>query len=426
MSSLLEVRDLTVMYRGRGRRKDKVALEGVSVSLNEGETLGLVGESGSGKSTLGNTVLGLVRPERGRIGFDGNDIAGLTGAARRKLSTQIQAVFQDPYTSFNPHRTIEQSMGETLANSPPMSRRETRARVLAMLERVGLDSTALSKFPAQFSGGQRQRISIARALLPEPRLVVCDESVSALDLSVQAQILNLLLELQRERGVAYLFITHDLSVVRHMSTRIAVLEHGKLIEQGDAAGVTDEPSQPYTRRLISASLSADAELQRDRRSTRRAMTLLAADATGDRSKLADEVLRTLEHQAVTEVFAQLVPQSRALALPLSRGLAGVADVDGVTALRAAVLELAPRTAEAMTPAAMLTFVQEARARKCSALFSRGQSGMLYGLIRDLAVAIETGDRARALELVGSFDEPLEPSPHPNGARAGEHTIESQA
>ena len=411
MSSLLEIRSLSVLYRGRGRRKDKVALDDVSVSVGEGETLGLVGESGSGKSTLGNCVLGLVQPARGTIAFDGRDITRASRSDRRALSTQIQAVFQDPYSAFNPHRTIEQSVSETLANLPRMSRAEKRARVVAMLERVGLDQSALAKFPAQFSGGQRQRIAIARALLPEPRLVVCDESVSALDLSVQAQILNLLLELQRERGVAYLFITHDLSVVRHMSTRIAVLQQGRLVEDGDAGVVTEQPSQPYTRRLIAASLDADADLQQARRATRRAMTRLTADGAGDRVSLGDEVLRALEQQAVTEALAQAAPAATSLELALSRA-GGASDLDSLIDLRAAVLELAPRTSNAMTPAAILAHVQEARARRCGALSARGQADVLVGRIRDLATAMDGGDRGRARSLVSSFDEPSEgATPH---------------
>jgi len=421
MSRLLEICDLSVLYRGRGRRKDKVALDDVSVSLGEGETLGLVGESGSGKSTLGNCVLGLVQPARGTIAFDGRDITRASRSDRRALSTQIQAVFQDPYSSFNPHRTIQQSVSETLASLPTMSHAEKRARVVAMLERVGLDRSALAKFPAQFSGGQRQRIAIARALLPEPRLVVCDESVSALDLSVQAQILNLLLELQRERGVAYLFITHDLSVVRHMSTQIAVLQQGRLVEEGDARVVTEQPTQPYTRRLIAASLSADADLQQDRRAARRAMTRLTADTTGDLVGRVDEVLRTMEHQAVTEALAQPTPQAAALRLALSHGAESFGDVDSLIDLRAAVLELAPRTSEAMTPDAVLTPVQEARARLCGAVSARGQSGVLVGRIRDLADAIDAGDRGRARALVGSLDGPFESVASSGGADAS-HTF----
>jgi len=417
MSALLEIRNLSVLYRGRGRRKDKVALDDVSVSVGEGETLGLVGESGSGKSTLGNCVLGLVQPARGTITFDGRDITSASRSDRRSLSTQIQAVFQDPYSSFNPHRTIEQSVSETLANVATMSRADKRARVVAMLERVGLDRSALAKFPAQFSGGQRQRIAIARALLPEPRLVVCDESVSALDLSVQAQILNLLLELQRERGVAYLFITHDLSVVRHMSTQIAVLQQGCLVEEGDARVVTEQPTQPYTRRLIGASLSADADLQQDRRAARSAMTRLTADTTGDRVGPADEVLRTLERQAVTEALARPTPRATALRLALSRGAESFGDVENLIDLRAAVLELAPRTSEAMTPADVLTHAQEARARLCCALSASGESGVLVGRIRDLAAALDAGDRARARALVGSLDGPSERVASSGGADA---------
>jgi len=425
MSALLEICDLSVLYRGRGRRKDKVALDDVSASVGEGETLGLVGESGSGKSTLGNCVLGLVQPARGTITFDGRDITSASRRERRALSTQIQAVFQDPYSSFNPHRTIEQSVSETLANLPTMSRAEKRARVVAMLERVGLDRSALAKFPAQFSGGQRQRIAIARALLPEPRLVVCDESVSALDLSVQAQILNLLLELQRERGVAYLFITHDLSVVRHMSTRIAVLQQGCLVEEGNAGVVTEQPTQPYTRRLLAASLSADADLQEARRATRRAIARLSADGTGDRIGLGDEALRAMEHQAVTEALAQPAPRARPLTLALSRA-EGSGDLDSLIDLRAAILELAPRTSEAMTPAAVVTHVREARARRCSARTAEGQSGFLVGRIRDLAAAMDAGDQERARALVSSLDEPSKQATPGYGAVPVAHRFETNS
>jgi ABC-type oligopeptide transport system ATPase subunit len=407
MSSLLEALDLSVHYRGRGRRKDKVALEDVSVTVNEGETLGLVGESGSGKSTLGNCVLGLVKPARGTITFDGHDIAGAARSERRALSTQIQAVFQDPYSAFNPHRTIEQSVSETLANLPTMQRAEKRARVVAMLERVGLDQSALTKFPAQFSGGQRQRIAIARALLPEPRLVVCDESVSALDLSVQAQILNLLLELQRERGVAYLFITHDLSVVRHMSTRIAVLQQGRLVEDGDAAVVTEQPTQPYTRRLIAASLSADADLQHARRATRVAMARLSSAGAGERADAGEVLLHALEQQAVVEVLAR--PSSRVTgltdALPSEKG--GSADVGTLVALRTAVLELATRTSQDMLPAAMAKPVDDARITACRALSGAGLDGAFIGRLRELAAAIKARDRQLAGALVSSLDKPSE-------------------
>ncbi|BCW48003.1 dipeptide/oligopeptide/nickel ABC transporter ATP-binding protein [Arthrobacter sp. StoSoilB13] len=416
MSALLEVRDLSVLYRGRGRRKDKLALDDVSVSLSAGQTLGLVGESGSGKSTLGNCVLGLVQPAKGTIAFHGRDITGASGRERLALSTQIQAVFQDPYSSFNPHRTIEQTVGETLATlSLPPS--EQRARVVAMLERVGLDRSALAKFPAQFSGGQRQRISIARALLPEPRLVVCDESVSALDLSVQAQVLNLLLELQRERGVAYLFITHDLAVVRHMSTRIAVLEHGHLVEEGEASAVTEQPTQPYTRKLITASLSSDADLQQVRRATRKAMARLSTDTASRHASVGDELLLALEQQAVTEVVAQPTPRATALAHALLNAPENTADLDRLIELRAAILELAPRTSADTTPTAVLTLVEEARAKLCRALSADGQAEEFLGRYRDLATAIEAGNRERARTLVGSLDGPRDSAAEQNGDHA---------
>ncbi|WP_082612376.1 MULTISPECIES: ABC transporter ATP-binding protein [unclassified Nocardioides] len=421
MTPLLEVRDLSVLYRGRGRRKDKVALEDVSLNLSEGETLGLVGESGSGKSTLGNCVLGLVQPARGTITFDGRDITGASRSQRRALSSQIQAVFQDPYSSFNPHRTIEQSVSETLTNLPSMSGAEKRARVVAMLERVGMDQSALAKFPAQFSGGQRQRIAIARALLPEPRLVVCDESVSALDLSVQAQILNLLLELQRERGVAYLFITHDLSVVRHMSTRIAVLQQGRLVEEGEAGTVTEQPTQPYTRRLIAASLTADADVQEDRRRARRAMARLALNETDDRIRLGDDLLLAMERQAVTETLAQPDPRATTLTVALSRAEAK-GGLDSLIELRDALLELTPRTSEGMTPAAMQTHLQEARTRRCAAWSARGQSGVFVRRMRDLAAAIDAGDDAGARAMVSALDEPAEREVGSDGAGPASHTL----
>ena len=404
MTQLLEIRDLSVVYRGRARRKDKVALEGVSVNVRAGETLGLVGESGSGKSTLGGCVLGLVRPAHGQVIFDGKDVARLSGRDRRALSTQIQAVFQDPYSSFNPHRTIEQTVGETLTNLPTQSRPERRARIVAMLERVGLDQAALGKFPAQFSGGQRQRIAIARALLPEPRLVVCDESVSALDLSVQAQVLNLLLELQRERGVAYLFITHDLAVVRHMSNRIAVLEHGHLVEEGDARQVTEHPTQPYTRRLINASPQADPDVQDARRATRRAIALLQRENVPETDNPGVEILHALEAQAVTEALAQ----SGVAGTALDRALAQFAEVpDDLTrlvGLRAAIPELSARTSAGMTPDLVLRRVDEARKDLCGALAGSGRALEFTARCQELSSAINGGDRERALALVSSIED----------------------
>ncbi|GAA4212831.1 ATP-binding cassette domain-containing protein [Actinocatenispora rupis] len=253
---LLDIRDLRVRFPGRvrGRRTVVTAVDGVSLSVDEGETLGLVGESGSGKSTIGNAVLGLVRPTSGSVWFRGENISRLPPGRRRELGRVIQVVFQDPYSSLNPSRTIGQTLGEPLRHAHRLPRRVADARVRDMLRQVGLPADAVGRYPAEFSGGQRQRIAIARAFVLEPRLVVCDEPTSALDLSVQAQILNLLLDLQREHGMSYLFISHDIDVVRHMSHRIAVLLGGRLVEQGRAATVTRTPRHPYTRSLLGAVL----------------------------------------------------------------------------------------------------------------------------------------------------------------------------
>lgn len=404
MNPLLEIQDLKVVYRGRGRRKDKVALDGVTLRVEAGETLGVVGESGSGKSTLGGCVLGLQRPAGGSVIFDGNDITHLARRERRALSTQIQAVFQDPYSSFNPHRTIEQSVSETLTNVPNLSRSERRDRVVAMLERVGLDRAALAKFPAQFSGGQRQRIAIARALLPHPRLVVCDEAVSALDLSVQAQVLNLLLELQRERGLAYLFITHDLAVVRHMSTRVAVLEHGNLVEEGDAEQVTESPRQPYTRRLITASPQSDADVQQARRATRRAVSGLSRERVAAAHDVGVEILHALEIQAVVEVLAQPCVPTTALDRALAQFAENPDDLARLVGLRAAIPELAARTSASMTPDPVLGRVDEARKGLCGALAASGQALRFAARCQELSGAIRGGERELALSLVSSIDD----------------------
>lgn len=246
-STLLDVQDVTITY-GRGRRQKKV-LEAVSFDVRRGETLGLVGESGSGKTTLARAVLGQAQVTAGRIVFDGEDITHLRRAQRRPLSRRIQAIFQNPYLALNPQRTIAQSVGETLTTSD-LNADTRRARVLEMLEMVGIPRADADRYPGSFSGGQRQRIAIARALVPRPDLVICDEAVSALDLSIQAQVLNLLVDLQDELGLAYLFITHDLAVVRHLCHRIAVVRRGELVEKGETAAVCARPAHPYTEQLL--------------------------------------------------------------------------------------------------------------------------------------------------------------------------------
>jgi oligopeptide/dipeptide ABC transporter ATP-binding protein len=254
---LLEFDRVSVEYKGAGRR----AVDTVSFVVRRGETVGLVGESGSGKTTIGSTAVGLAPVASGTIRFNGEDITHARPSRRRALSSQLQVIFQDPYSSLNPLRTVAQTLVEPLLVHRQMNRRESEREVMAMLERVGLDASAASRYPSNFSGGQRQRIAIARALMASPELVICDEAVSALDLSVQAQVLNLLLELQKDLHVSYLFISHDLSVVRHMCDRVVVLYGGRVMEIGDAEAIHDRPSHPYTQALLSASPIPNPEAQ---------------------------------------------------------------------------------------------------------------------------------------------------------------------
>jgi oligopeptide/dipeptide ABC transporter ATP-binding protein len=267
-SPLLAVECLEVQFKG-GRNKPPVrAVDGVDLTVAPNETVGVVGESGSGKTTLGRAILGLVPVSGGSIQFDGEDITHADHRQLRALSAQLQVVFQDPFSSLNPTRTVGQTLVETLRVQRPLPAAELDRAVATMLERVGLPADAARRYPGNFSGGQRQRIAIARALIVEPRLVICDEPVSALDLSVQAQVLNLLRDLQRDLQLSYLFIAHDLDVVRHLSDRIVVLYRGRVMEEGDAATVYGRPAHPYTRVLLDAAPVADPELQRRRRHAR--------------------------------------------------------------------------------------------------------------------------------------------------------------
>jgi ABC-type glutathione transport system ATPase component len=271
---LLEVRDLSVSFR-HGRRTFQ-ALDGVSVDVWPGETVGVVGESGAGKSTLGRAVLGLTPASGGTIRFAGQDITRAGHRERVALAARLQVVFQDPNSSLNPARTVGSSLAEPLlAQRSP--RGEVAARVGAMLTQVGLPPSAAGRYPREFSGGQRQRIAIARALIVSPDLVVCDEALSGLDLSVQAQIINLLLELRRDLGLAYLFIGHDLTVVRHLASRVLVLRRGQVVESGTAAQVCEQPADAYTRALMDAAPVPDPREERARLTARVA---LAAAAQG--------------------------------------------------------------------------------------------------------------------------------------------------
>ncbi len=276
----LDVRELTVEFRQSRRIPPLRAVDGVSLEIAAGETLGLVGESGSGKSTLGRAILGLTPVASGSVSFEGKDITRAGLRERRALSSRMQVVFQDPYSSLNPTRTIGQTLAEPLLVHRGPDRAGTAGQVRAMLDRVGMPADTADRYPSQFSGGQRQRIAIARALMLSPDLVICDEPVSALDLSIQAQVMNLLGELQRELGLSYLFIAHDLAVVRHLSHRIVVLYRGQVMETGPAVQVYSRPAHPYTEALLAAAPVPDPEQQHARRTARTATTLAPPNPGG--------------------------------------------------------------------------------------------------------------------------------------------------
>jgi len=275
--ALLEVDDLSKHFdarRGIGRRVEGDvirAVDGISFVVGEGETLGLVGESGSGKSTTGYCVLQLLTPTAGSVRFMGKE---LTEASRRELRgirREMQVVFQDPYSSLDPRQTVEKIVADPLEVHRVGDRKSRKQRVEQLLELVGLEPAHARRYAHEFSGGQRQRIGIARALALEPKLLICDEPVSALDVSIQAQILNLLNDLQEALGLAYLFIAHDLAVVRAVSDRIAVMRRGKIVETGNADDVYADPSHPYTRALLAAVPVADPRRMRAERERRRSI-----------------------------------------------------------------------------------------------------------------------------------------------------------
>ncbi|MGF4042017.1 ATP-binding cassette domain-containing protein [Paenarthrobacter nitroguajacolicus] len=267
---LLRITDLTVDYRvgGFGRKRTFRALQGVSLDINAGETLGLVGESGSGKSTIGRAVLGLAPVTGGDIHFDGRSITKLNKKERRALSSDIQVVFQDPYTSLNPSMTISDILSEPMQVSGT-SKADAQRRVRELLDVVNLPANASTRYPREFSGGQRQRIAIARSLCRNPKLIVCDEPVSALDLSTQARVLQLFSDIQEQTGVSLLFVTHDLDVVRHISERVAVMRRGEIVETGITERVIAEPQHAYTKALLLASPIANPARQAERRRERR-------------------------------------------------------------------------------------------------------------------------------------------------------------
>ena len=241
------------------------ALKDISLAIRPGETVGLVGESGSGKTTIGRAILGIGPVSSGSIRFEGQEIGGVAPRDRKGEAGRIQAVFQDPYTSLNPSMTIEDILTEPVIAKGLASKDEARAQVRKLLDQVALPADAARRYPREFSGGQRQRVAIARALALHPKLIVCDEPVSALDLSTQERVLDLFIELQERTGVAYLFVSHDLAVVRHISHRVAVMRSGEIVEFGESDQVTARPAHPYTQRLLLAAPVADPVRQKDRR-----------------------------------------------------------------------------------------------------------------------------------------------------------------
>jgi len=266
--TLVATEKLTKLFPVRGalfaRKKEFVhAVDGVSLRVRRGETLGLVGESGCGKSTLGRLILRLLEPTYGRVVYDGRDIVPLSASAMRPLRRRMQVIFQDPYSSLNPRMTVREIVGEAIQIHKLAATKGDEAQmVVDLLMKVGLRADHMDRYPHEFSGGQRQRIGIARALAVQPEFIVCDEPISALDVSIQAQILNLLEELQESLGLSYLFISHDLRVVEHVSHRVAVMYLGKIVEQAPAADLYEHPHHPYTRALLSAVPVADPTRKR--------------------------------------------------------------------------------------------------------------------------------------------------------------------
>ncbi len=266
---LLEVRDLAKYFpvrRGLFKRvvAEVKAVDGVSFDLNAGETLCIVGESGCGKSTVGRLVLRLIDPSAGSIRFEGEDITTLSRSQMREKRQQLQIVFQDPYASLNPRMTAGRIVGEPIENFSSISKSEREARVAELFGHVGLRTDAMRRYPFEFSGGQRQRLGLARALALKPSIIVADEPVSALDVSVQAQVLNLMMDLQEKFGLAYLFISHDLGVVEHVANRVAVMYLGRIVEVAGKEQLFARPRHPYTRALISAAPLPDPKAKRER------------------------------------------------------------------------------------------------------------------------------------------------------------------
>lgn len=260
---LIEVKNLK-KYFNVGNKAVLKAVDNINFFIREGETLGLVGESGCGKSTAGRTIIKLYQPTEGQIIYDGNDISKLKGKAMKNYTKQAQMIFQDPYASLNPRMTVGDIIGEGIDIHKLYSGKERMDKIYEMLSTVGLNHEHASRFPHEFSGGQRQRIGIARALAIEPKFIVCDEPISALDVSIQAQVINLLMRLQRDKKLTYLFIAHDLSMVKHISDRVVVMYLGSMVELAKSSDLYSNPLHPYTQALMSAIPIADPEIEKKR------------------------------------------------------------------------------------------------------------------------------------------------------------------
>ena len=273
---MLQVEHICKRFKAGGGKQAKV-LDDISLDLEDGQSVGLVGESGSGKTTFIRCALGLMRPDEGSVTYDGVSIYGASRPDLLRFRREVQLVFQDPYASLNPRMTVEELVGEgLLVHRLEPSRAARRDRVVEQLQMVGLGADVLPRYPRAFSGGQRQRIAIARALVIRPRLLICDEPVSALDVSVQAQVINLLQDMQRQLKLGILFVAHDLAVVRHLCETVAVLDHGKIVEQGTRDEVFDNPQHPYTKSLLEAVPVPDPAIGRARRQARLAALDIAA------------------------------------------------------------------------------------------------------------------------------------------------------
>lgn len=268
-NNILKIRNLIKYYPVNNRKlfgkKQYIrAVDGVSLDIEEGSTLGIVGESGCGKSTMGKTILMLTKATSGNVWFKGQNILTMRSHELRDLRKDMQFIFQDPFSSLNPRMRVKELLVEPLAIHRIGTRETRKARAAELLEKVGLKTDDFSKYPHEFSGGQRQRIGIARALILNPSFVLCDEAVSALDVSIQSQIINLLMQLQKDMGLTYLFISHDLSVIRHISDRVAVMYLGKIVETGSVNDIFNHPVHPYTKALLSAKLSLDPDRKQKR------------------------------------------------------------------------------------------------------------------------------------------------------------------